>query len=76
MFLQSLSNDLNWDDCLITPCLLQEWGKIVEVLSELPELRIPQYVCDNVQDSVFQIFTFCDASAKLYATTVYLRVLL
>jgi len=74
VFLQSLwTNDLNWDDCL-TPCLLQEWGKIVEVLSELPELRIPRYVCDNVQDAVFQIFTFCDASAKSYATTVYLRV--
>jgi len=58
----------------LTPCLLQEWERIVEVLSQLSGLRIPRYVCENAQDAVFEIFTFCDASAKSYATTVYLRV--
>ena len=41
---------------------------------QLSELRIPRYVCDNGQGVVYQILTFCDASAKSYATAVYLRV--
>jgi len=58
----------------LTPCLLQEWERIVEVLSQLSGLRIPRYVFENTQDAVFEILTFCGASAKSYATTVYLRV--
>lgn len=70
MFLQSLwTDDSSWDDCL-TPYLLQQWEKISEVLSEFTELKIPHYVCDNAQHAVFQIFTFCDASAKSYTMAV------
>ena len=74
VFLQTLwTNELGWDDCL-TPYLFQEWERIVEVLQQLSALRITQYVCDNSQGVVYQILTFCDASAKSYTTAVYLIV--
>ena len=45
------------------------------MLQELPRLQIPRYVCKNVRNPAYQIITFCDASAKSYATAVYLRVI-
>ena len=75
LFLQNLwSEKLEWDDSL-PPSLLQEWKQIAQMLQQLPRLRIPQYVCKNIRNPVYQIKTFCDASAKSYATAVYLRVI-
>ena len=75
LFLQKLwSEKLEWDDNL-PPSLLQEWEQITQMLQQLPRLQIPQYICKNIRNPTYQIITFCDASAKSYATAVYLRVI-
>ena len=40
---------------------------------QLSELQVPQNVCENSKNVSYQILTFCNASARSYATAVYLR---
>ena len=70
LFLQKL---WEWDDSL-SPSLLQEWEQIAQMLQQLSR-QIPRYICKNIRNPTYQIITFCDASAKIYATAVYQRVI-
>lgn len=76
LFLQKLwsSNKLNWDEHL-SPPLWDEWKGLVQTWQKLHTLRIPRYIGQPDQDdSICQLIVFCDASAKAYAATVYLRI--
>ena len=39
----------------------------------MSKLHVPRNVCENSENISYQILTFCDASARSYATAVYLR---
>ena len=74
LFLQKLwSCKLDWDDSL-PPLLFQEWEIIAKTLQQLTKLQLPRSVCRNTENLTYEIVTFCDASAKSYASAVYLRV--
>ena len=40
----------------------------------LSSLQIPGFIGQIDKDSIYQLLTFCDASTKSYAATVYLRI--
>ena len=74
VFLQKLwISELGWDDALPQP-LCHELQEMVQIFQQLSKLRIPRFVNRNEENASYQILTFCDASAKSYAATVYLRV--
>ena len=74
VFLQKLwTIELGWDDTL-PQSLCQEWEEIVQILQQLSKLQIPCFVSQKDANVSYQILTFCNASAKLYAAAVYLRV--
>ena len=74
LFLQKLwSCKLDWDDSL-PPLMFQEWENIAKTLQKLTKLQLPRSVCRNTENLTYEIVTFCDASAKSYASAVYLRV--
>ena len=74
LFLQKLwSCKLDWDDSL-PPLLFQEWENIAKTLQQLIKLQLPHSACRNTENLTYEIATFCDASAKSYASAVYLRV--
>ena len=73
-FLQKLwCFEMEWDDCLPSS-LCEEWEELIQIFQPLPQLRIPRFVGSNDEGTIFQIVTFCDASANSYAAAVYLRV--
>ena len=74
LFLQKLwSCKFDWDDSL-QPLLFQEWEIIAKTLQQLTKLQLPRSVCRNTENLTYEIVTFCDVSAKSYASAVYLRV--
>ena len=75
VFLQKLwsSKGLNWDEHL-SYSLCEEWKGLVQTWQKIYTLRIPRYIGQPQNESIHQLLVFCDASAKAYAATVYLRI--
>ena len=75
VFLQKLwsSKGLNWGEHL-SSSLCEEWKGLVQIWQNLYTLRIPRYIGQPQNESIYQLLVFCDASAKAYAATVYLRI--
>lgn len=62
---------LGWDDNLPLP-LQNKWGKFINELPSLADLRIERHLLiPNFSD--MQLIGFCDASSRGYAACVYLR---
>ena len=49
-------------------------GETIHILQQLSELQIPHLASRKNTNTSYQILTFCDVSAKLYAAAVYLRI--
>ena len=49
-------------------------GKLTRMWQNLSSLQIPCFIGQIDKDSIYQLLVFCDASTKLYAATVYLRI--
>ena len=72
VFLQELWREgVSWDEPLHAE-LAKKWCDIVQALSSITTLKIPRYV-GIVDDSSCDLFIFCNASIKAYATAIYLR---
>ena len=65
---------MTWDEPLPSK-LAKIWGDMVQLLSSISTLKIPRYVsfCSGGNLNC-DLFVFCDASIKAYATAVYLRI--
>ena len=76
MFLQKLwAINQSWDEPLCSELiseLISEWNQVLQLLIEIPSLKIPRFVKSTKSNN--QLLIFCDASAKAYATVVYLRI--
>ena len=69
VFLQELWREgVSWDEPLHAE-LAKKWYDIVQALSSITT----RYV-GIVDDSSYDLFIFCDASIKAYATAIYLRI--
>ena len=56
--------------------LCHEWNKMVEILRRLIAIKIPRFIgVAHIQDPIYEVLIFCDASMKSYAAVVYLRVI-
>ena len=75
LFLQEMWNSgQEWDE-LPTERQESEWADIFIGLKNIPSVQIPRYVGVVVSISQeLELHCFCDASAKAYATAIYLKV--
>ena len=64
---------MTWDEPLPSE-LAKKWGDIVQVLSSISTLKIPRYVSCSGDNLNCDLFVFCDASIKAYATAIYLCI--
>jgi len=72
LFLQKLwIADQSWDEPICSELNL-EWNEVLQLLMEIPSLRIPRIVKSMKRSN--QLLIFCDASTKAYATVIYLRI--
>ncbi|XP_065182125.1 uncharacterized protein LOC135812837 [Sycon ciliatum] len=63
----------NWDK-LLPDELLREWNVILQSLLTVSEINIPRLVGSSGDNGLYSLVVFSDASAKCYATAVYLRL--
>lgn len=71
LFLQELwEKNLEWDE-QIEEKDIQQWKWIAADLREIPQCQIPRYFGLPGEVS-YRLLCFCDASAKAFATAVYL----
>ena len=61
----------SWDEPLCSE-LISEWSQVLQLLIEIPNLKIPRFVKSTKSNN--QLLIFCEASSKAYATVVYLRI--
>ena len=75
IFQQLRKAKVNWDD-ILTGDLLKKWEKLCNSVKICYPLVVPHFYFQEVKTSVksFKLVGFCDASAKVYAAVVYLRV--
>ena len=76
IFFQQLCEvKVGWDDLLMGR-LRQEWDQLCSALKRPEPLTTPQsYVCDLPESPlVARLIGFCDASTKVYAAVIYLRL--
>ncbi|XP_070550260.1 uncharacterized protein [Ptychodera flava] len=76
LFLQELWKDnLKWDDKLPEPRQSQ-WYSIAEDLMIVKTCQIPRFIGTEKNDGQmkYELFCFCDASNRAYATVVYLGI--
>lgn len=73
LFLQALwEKNLEWDEQLGEEDI-QQWKEIAADLREIPQCQIPRY-CGLPGEVSYRLLCFCDASAKAFATAVYLQM--
>ena len=77
VFMKELwTKEYEWDSKLDDK-QLQEWSRISENLKEIPLHNLPRYIGINTEtkDEMIEnsLLCFCDASAKAYATAIYLH---
>ncbi|MCP4459633.1 MAG: hypothetical protein GY816_16650, partial [Cytophagales bacterium] len=69
---QSLwKQQMKWDDYLSEDQLV-EWNSIKEELHQIENHKLPRFLY-NTQNTTYELHCFSDASAKVYATCIYLR---
>ena len=74
VFLQELwKQGVTWDEHLPSE-LAKKWCDIIQELSSISTLKIPRYVGCISGNLNCDLFVFCDASIKAYATAIYLRI--
>ena len=64
-----------WDEQL-NETQLEKWLQVFDALKDIPLCRLPRYIGIAREKSgsvVYSLVCFCDASAKAYATAIYLH---
>ena len=71
LFMQRLQtiNGLSWDN-IISSELLQEWITICKQANATPEIALKRFVGEK--NGNYSLVAFCDSSAAIYGTVVYL----
>ncbi|XP_062582984.1 uncharacterized protein LOC134244753 [Saccostrea cucullata] len=73
LFLQTLwKKNFEWDEAL-TEEYIQQWREIRADLGGIPKGQIPRYIGLSGEVS-YRLLCFCDASAKAFATAIYLQM--
>lgn len=68
----SWKTQLSWDEPL-TRELQRQWSEFAHVLSGLSQIYVPRFVRFSTKNCQVQLIGFADASARVYAATVYLH---
>ena len=67
--------EYEWDSKLDDK-MLKEWNRISENLKVIPSHHFPRHIGVNAEikgEVMYSLLCFCDASAKAYATVIYIN---
>ena len=76
LLLQTIwSRNYDWDENIDDSDILSVWSSLSADLVKLSSLKVHRCISHGVDTNsvIYDLFCFCDASSKAYATCVYLR---
>ena len=74
LFMKTLWMEKHEWDAKLNEKQLEMWLQVIEALKDIPLCHLPRYIGITQEKSVvYSLVCFCDASAKAYATVIYLH---